>query len=170
MVTIRIGIGMNMKKNMDESWKHWVKENMTLGIPKETIFNTLKSHNFDLDDITNTMGWSPEEGLFIVQDETSKTKKSIPNIVYSKSEIQHERRFIYKAEKIEVKDDVLDIYKINNFLSKKECEKNILKLKERGNIDLGVSLDGCKKESVESFKTGVNFDRVIRNMKLLKRI
>jgi len=48
-------------------------------------------------------------------------------------------------------------------------EKNILKLKERGNIDLGVSLDGCKKESVESFKTGVNFDRVIRNMKLLKK-
>jgi MoaA/NifB/PqqE/SkfB family radical SAM enzyme len=48
-------------------------------------------------------------------------------------------------------------------------EKNILKLKERGNIDLGVSLDGCTKESVESFKTGVKFDRVIRNMKLLQK-
>lgn len=122
-MTIRIGTGMSMKENMDESWKNWVRENMSLGIPKETIFNTLKNRNFDLEDITNTMGWSPEEGLFIVQDESSKTKKSIPNIVYSKSEIQHERRFIYKAEKIEVKNDVLDIYKIDNFLSKRECER-----------------------------------------------
>jgi len=48
-------------------------------------------------------------------------------------------------------------------------EKNILKLKEKGNIDLGVSLDGCKKETVEKIKTGVKYDRVIRNMKLLKK-
>ena len=116
MVTIRIGIGMNMKKNMDESWKHWVKENMTLGIPKETIFNTLKSHNFDLDDITNTMGWSPEEGLFVVQA-TSKNK-SHGNIIYDKKELKHERGFIHNAEKVEVENDVLDIYKIDNFLSK----------------------------------------------------
>ena len=36
-------------------------------------------------------------------------------------------------------------------------------------IDLGVSLDGCKKETVEKIKTGVNYDRVIRNMKLLQK-
>ena len=35
-------------------------------------------------------------------------------------------------------------------------------------IDLGVSLDGCKK-AVEKIKTGVKYDRVIRNMKLLKK-
>ena len=48
-------------------------------------------------------------------------------------------------------------------------ERNIVKLKERMPIDLGVSLDGCKKETVEKIKTGVNYDRVIRNMKLLKK-
>ena len=48
-------------------------------------------------------------------------------------------------------------------------ERNIIKLKERMPIDLGVSLDGCKKETVEKIKTGVNYDRVIRNMKLLKK-
>ena len=36
-------------------------------------------------------------------------------------------------------------------------------------IDLGVSLDGCKKETVEKIKTGVKYDRVIRNMKLLQK-
>ena len=34
---------------------------------------------------------------------------------------------------------------------------------------LGVSLHGCKKETVEKIKTGVNYDRVIRNMKLLQK-
>ena len=34
-------------------------------------------------------------------------------------------------------------------------ERNIIKLKERMPIDLGVSLDGCKKETVEKIKTGV---------------
>ena len=48
-------------------------------------------------------------------------------------------------------------------------ERNILKLKERMPIDLGVSLDGCKKETVEKIKTGVKYDRVIRNMKLLQK-
>ena len=48
-------------------------------------------------------------------------------------------------------------------------ERNIIKLKKRMPIDLGVSLDGCKKETVEKIKTGVNYDRVIRNMKLLKK-
>ena len=48
-------------------------------------------------------------------------------------------------------------------------ERNIIKLKERMPIDLGVSLDGCKKETVEKIKTGVKYDRVIRNMKLLKK-
>ena len=48
-------------------------------------------------------------------------------------------------------------------------ERNILKLKERMPIDLGVSLVVCKKEPVEKIKTGVKYDRVIRNMKLLQK-
>ena len=33
-----------------------------------------------------------------------------------------------------------------------------------------ISLDGYKKETVESFKTNTNFERVVRNMKLLKKL
>jgi prolyl 4-hydroxylase len=121
MVTTRIGIGMNMKKSMDESWKHWVKENIDLGVPNKTIFNTLKSHNFDLDDITNTMGWSPEEGSFVVQEDTTKPQNAA-QVIYDRRELKHERRFIHRAEKIEVENDTLDIYKIDNFMTTHECE------------------------------------------------
>jgi len=66
----------------------------------------------------------------------------------------------------EINNDITFVVGSNGLLLN---EKNILKLKEIGNIDLGISLDGHKKETVEKFKTGVNFDRVIRNLKLLKQ-
>ena len=131
---------------MNESWKHWVKENMDLGIPNKTIFNTLKSHNFDLDDITNTMGWSPEEGLFVVHE--TEEDKSCRNIIYDKKELKHERRFIHNAKKVEVENDVLDIYKIDNFLSKKECEDLIKIIKSNSRASM-VSTPGSPDEYVD---------------------
>jgi MoaA/NifB/PqqE/SkfB family radical SAM enzyme len=42
---------------------------------------------------------------------------------------------------------------------------NLLK---RGIYDFLISLDGCKKNTVESFKTGADFDRVVSNIKKLR--
>lgn len=50
---------------------------------------------------------------------------------------------------------LLDAKRINNLLKRKI-------------YDIHISLDGCKKETVESFKTGVDFDRVVRNFRRLK--
>jgi MoaA/NifB/PqqE/SkfB family radical SAM enzyme len=47
-------------------------------------------------------------------------------------------------------------------------ENRIDSLLKRKIYDFCISLDGCRKETVESFKTGVDFDRVISNIKKLK--
>lgn len=49
-------------------------------------------------------------------------------------------------------------------------EKNIKELLKRNVPSITISLDGCKKETVESFKTNINFDRVVSNIKLLKKL
>lgn len=47
-------------------------------------------------------------------------------------------------------------------------EDRVDNLLERGVYDFLISLDGCRKETVESFKTGVDFDRVVNNVKMLR--
>ena len=49
-------------------------------------------------------------------------------------------------------------------------EKNIKELLKRNVPSISVSLDGCKKDTVESFKTNANFDQVVSNIKLLKKL
>lgn len=48
-------------------------------------------------------------------------------------------------------------------------EKNIVNLSSRNVPSITVSLDGCRKETVESFKTGTDFDKVVGNIRLVKR-
>jgi prolyl 4-hydroxylase len=115
-----------MAQLLDDSWKTWVNENMGLGVPKQTIYDTLKNHKFDLGNITSVMGWSPsEEATNVVDVKVTPNKQKLQptNIIYDKKELKHERRFIYNAERIEVGNDVLDIHRIDNFLSKKECKE-----------------------------------------------
>ena len=49
-------------------------------------------------------------------------------------------------------------------------EKNIKEVLKRNIPTISISIDGCKKETVEAFKTNVNFDIVISNIKLLRRL
>jgi len=47
-------------------------------------------------------------------------------------------------------------------------ENRIDNLLERGIDNFGISLDGCKRETIEFFKSGADFDRVVSNIKKLK--
>jgi len=49
-------------------------------------------------------------------------------------------------------------------------EKNIKELLKRNIPSVSISLDGCKKETVESLKTNTKFDKVVNNIKLLKKM
>jgi len=49
-------------------------------------------------------------------------------------------------------------------------EKNIQNILVRNVPSISISLDGCKKETVEPFKTGADFDKIVQNIKLVKEI
>jgi len=49
-------------------------------------------------------------------------------------------------------------------------EKIINELMRRNVSSISISLDGYKKETVEAFKTNVNYDRLISNIRLLTKI
>ena len=49
-------------------------------------------------------------------------------------------------------------------------EENIQELLKRNIPSISISLDGCKKETVESFKTNTQFDKVVSNINLLKEM
>ena len=49
-------------------------------------------------------------------------------------------------------------------------ETNIRNLMGRNVPSISISLDGCKKETVESFKTNTDFDRVVGNIRLLRKL
>jgi len=49
-------------------------------------------------------------------------------------------------------------------------EKNINELMKRNVSSITISLDGYKKETVEAFKTNVNFDVLISNIQLLTKL
>jgi hypothetical protein len=40
-----------MQKQLDQSWKAWVKENLGLGIHKLEVAKTLMQHRFDIEAI-----------------------------------------------------------------------------------------------------------------------
>ena len=49
-------------------------------------------------------------------------------------------------------------------------EQRIHEICRRNIPSVTISLDGYRKETVESFKTGVDFDRVVENIRLIKKI
>ncbi len=49
-------------------------------------------------------------------------------------------------------------------------EDNILNLCSRNVPSVTISLDGCRKETVESFKTGADFNQIVTNIKLIKKL
>lgn len=109
-----------MTKLLDDSWKSWAKENIELGVPRDTVFNTLANNSFDLNDIEKTLEkWKSNK---LDNKISFNPLKGLPDIIYDKNELPHERRFIHRAKKIEVQDDLLDIWKLDNFLAKEKCE------------------------------------------------
>lgn len=133
-----------MAKPLDESWKSWTKENIGLGVPHKTIFKTLTENDFDLKEIVETMQWSPDK-QDIIQVSPKKDTQIISKNVY-----------IDGAEKVEVKDNVLEIYKVDNFLSEVECDELVKMIKsnmKKSQVSIANKAHGYVDDSVRTSST-----------------
>lgn len=135
-----------MGKPLDESWKKWTKENLSLGVPHKTVFKTLTDNDFDLNEVVEVMHWSPTKNESDVNESTSeKVLRPISQTVY-----------IDGAEKIDVKDNVLEIYKIENFLSENECSELIKLIKsnmKKSQVSIANKAKGYIDDSVRTSST-----------------
>ncbi len=133
-----------MGKPLDESWKNWTKENLGLGVPHKTIFKTLTDNDFDLKEVVEVMQWTPNEKDIEVSN-TPKKLKPISRTVY-----------IDGAEKVDTKDDVLEIYKIENFLSNDECDELVKLIKSnmrKSQVSIASKAKGYVDDSVRTSST-----------------
>jgi prolyl 4-hydroxylase len=98
-----------MEKVLNESWKNWVTENLALGIPTQKIFETLVNNDFDLNDIESVIKESPG-------------KLPISKIPKSSSSSIRPGSYIEGAKKVDVPNDALELYTIDNFLNAADCK------------------------------------------------
>jgi len=89
----------------------------------------------------------------------------LENVMWQGGEV-----FFYKY--FEKLMDAADLNKVNQEIVTNGLllnEKNINKLVDY-NVDLGISIDGLSKEVYEYIRVGADFDKLISNIKLLKKI
>ena len=96
-----------MTKLLDESWKNWTKENLGIGVSHQTIFKTLTDNGFDMQDIVKNMD---------VGDVNSLKKKAITS-----NAVVAQTTNVEGSDKIDLKENNLEIYRIKNFLDKEQC-------------------------------------------------
>lgn len=121
-----------MAKLLDESWKNWTKENLELGVSPKTIFDTLAKNNFDLNDIEKHMDWKSEN------KKVSDSKSISTSIINSSTHIEG-------AKQLKIQNDALEIYSIEGFLTKEECDglvKLIKKNKKKSTVSTANKADG----------------------------
>lgn len=129
-----------MTKLLDQSWKTWVRENVELGVPKKTIFNTLKNNDFSLEDI---------EKYVNIPDNKKNNQIQIRNIIEVETTL-------WGATKVPVKDDLLELYTIPNFLSKDICDELVLKIKgncTKSRLSSNVNADSYIDDSFRTSST-----------------
>lgn len=96
-----------MTKLLDESWKSWTKENLGIGVSHQTIFKTLTDNGFDMQDIVKNMDVGDLNSL--------KKKTSTSNAVVAST------THIEGGDKLNLKENNLEIYRISSFLDKEQC-------------------------------------------------
>ena len=93
-----------MTKILDQSWKSWTKENLGLGVSHQVIFKTLVDNGFDTEDIIKNMDIDNLDSI-------EKKLNTTSDILIPGTHIQN-------GERIELKENNLEIYRIKNFLNK----------------------------------------------------
>ena len=97
-----------MAKLLDQSWKSWTKENLGLGVSHQVIFKTLVDNGFETEDIVKSMDI---KDLNSIKSVTTKSDKSIIS----------SSTYVEGGKRIDLKENNLEIYRIQKFLSKEEC-------------------------------------------------
>lgn len=93
----------------------WVEFNILNNCNKDDIFNILLNHNYNYDHICIVMNYYPINKSIIIRKYEQLNFKITNNIFTTK-------QYLDNPKIIPIRNNFLEIYKINNFLNDDECE------------------------------------------------
>jgi len=132
-----------MAKVLNESWKNWATENLGLGVSAQKIFETLVNNDFELKEIESFLKDTS------LSTPISKTKSEKLNIISKPTHIEG-------AVKVDVPNNNLDIYKIENFLNAADCKKLVSLIKNdmrKSTVSFATKASGHYNEEVRTSST-----------------
>lgn len=140
-----------MKKNkqhFDDGWKIWIWGNVSRGCSKDGIFRILIDEGFEYSAIKNELNYEPSQDITLIANPlTNKTVLESDSESSSDPPKEKNTLFFPKSEKI--KTDLADIFVVDNFLNKQECEKIVELIKQK----LAPSTITNKSEEDTAFRT-----------------
>ena len=146
-----------MAKLLDQSWKSWTKENLGLGVSHQVIFKTLVDNGFETEDIVKSMDI---KDLNSIKSVTTKSDKSIIS----------SSTYVEGGKRIDLKENNLEIYRIQKFLSKEECN-GLVKLIKSNMKKSMVSVSNKANAYIdESFRTSSTCNLSTSSDDLVKKV
>jgi len=126
---------MALKKTFTQEWKNWITTNLNSGQNKDGIFKILMDEGYDIVAIANEMNYFPGIPLGQLENpfdaaaaqakkaQSASTSTSINPLENLGVQVDPSQLFIPNSRKLP--SSKLEIYTLNNFLNKQECEKII---------------------------------------------
>jgi len=135
-----------MKKIITKDWNDWIKLNQDRGCDLDEMYGILLKEGFDPLDIKNSLGHEPninlreKENNHILKPKATLFKKIkalyieykiIRNRLLKEIDLESSHNVISINQNYQLKTSLAEIYSIDNFLNKKECEELIAIIKTR---------------------------------------
>ena len=129
-----------MKKTITKDWNDWIKLNLDRGCDLDEMYGILLKEGFDPLDIKNSLGHEPvvdlreKENNQILTPKLSLFKKikalyveykDIRDRLLKEKNLESSHNVIPINQNYQLKTSLAEIYSIDNFLNKKECEELI---------------------------------------------
>ncbi len=99
------------QKQFDDSWKIWIWSNVASGCDKDGIFKILHEKGFDYDTIREELNYEPSVELDKIENPQNTTNHD------------HNRFFVANSRKVD--SDRIELYILEDFLTKDECQRLI---------------------------------------------
>lgn len=142
----------------NQDWKNWINENINAGKDKDAIFKILADEGYDHEQIKQQMKHEPVVPIASIinplkADKLARLNNQLQNENGTpKNQFLPKNLFIPNAKRL--KSDLVELYIIENFLSKQECDKIIKLIKD--NLRPSTMVDHNKKEN--KFRTSKTCD------------
>ncbi len=121
----------NLKQMLPDEWKDWLNENISKNQNKDGLFKILLMHGFSFDAIKAQMNYEPSIPLDQLGDLSKTTRALKMNNIDSTLGKKYKNKPLLITNAVKLDTEKLEIFYIDNFLSKNECRHLIKAIRSK---------------------------------------